>query len=239
VDGANPLDRTNWSNTYLSYYTHGHALGLGFDLAIREHTGQARSLDDFMRAMWRTHGRPGGSPPGYVDAPYTLDDVRARLAEVTGDRAFGDALVSRYTSRARADGLRAASRAGGPRPARAPSRRAVVRSDEPPADGRRLRLSSQPPLGSPLYSRASVGRRDHEPQRSGGRRLRRARSRALAARARHGRVAALRAPRERQEQTATVTLIEDPTLELVPLEKIGGTLSEAQRAFRQRWIGAR
>src|SRR5690606_11258322 len=42
------------------------------------------------------HGRAGGARPGYVDHPYTIDDVEARLAEVTGDRAFARELLSRY-----------------------------------------------------------------------------------------------------------------------------------------------
>ena len=43
-----------------------------------------------MRAMWRAHGKPGGPQPGLVGKPYTLQDARARLAEVSGDRAFAD-----------------------------------------------------------------------------------------------------------------------------------------------------
>jgi predicted metalloprotease with PDZ domain len=38
--------------------------------------------------------------------------------------------------------------------------------------------------------------------------------------------------------TATVTLVEDPQLELVSLEAAGGTPSESQKMFRQRWLGA-
>jgi DUF1680 family protein len=35
TDGPAPLDRTNWHYSYLSYYVHGAALGLGLDLALR------------------------------------------------------------------------------------------------------------------------------------------------------------------------------------------------------------
>src|SRR4029079_6783519 len=65
VDAAQWIDRTNWENTAISYYTFGAAIGLGFDLAIREHTNGRATLDDFMRAMWRTHGKPGGRLGGY------------------------------------------------------------------------------------------------------------------------------------------------------------------------------
>ena len=41
-----------------------------------------QSLDQFMRAMWRAYGKPGGSREGYVDRPYTMEDAEMTLAEV-------------------------------------------------------------------------------------------------------------------------------------------------------------
>jgi len=38
-------------------------------------------------------------------------------------------------------------------------------------------------------------------------------------------------------KTASLTLIEDPRLELVPAESIGAPLTPAQREFRTRWLG--
>ena len=96
VDSASWTDRTNWPNTYISYYVYGAALGLGLDFSIREKTGNTRSLDDVMRAMWRAHGKAGGREVGYVDAPYTADDVRNTIAEVTGDPAFAADLMRRF-----------------------------------------------------------------------------------------------------------------------------------------------
>ena len=40
-------------------------------------------------------------------------------------------------------------------------------------------------------------------------------------------------------KTATVTLAEDPHVEVVPSESAGGSLSEAQTVFRSRWLGAK
>ena len=39
-------------------------------------------------------------------------------------------------------------------------------------------------------------------------------------------------------KTATITLAEDPHAEVVPVES-GGTLTAAQKAFRDRWLGAK
>jgi predicted metalloprotease with PDZ domain len=240
VDGANPVDRTNWPSTYLSHYTHGHALGLGFDLAIRERTGNAKSLDDFMRAMWLAHGRPGGARQGHVDAPYTLDDVRARLGEVAGDPAFGDELVSRYVEgRERMDYRRLLASAGLVLRQRHPGQPSLGPTPlQPTGDG--LRLAAQPPLGSPLY-RAGLGE-DDEITGIGGKAIAGLDSldRALQRLTPGATTTITWATRgEPRERRSTVTLVEDPTLELVPVERMGGTLSEARRAFRERWIGAR
>jgi predicted metalloprotease with PDZ domain len=96
VDAARAVDRTNFDVTFISYYTYGSAIAVGLDLTLRERSGGRVTLDDFMRAMWRTYGKPGGPAPGLVGHPYTLDDVRDRLAEVSGDRAFADDFVRRY-----------------------------------------------------------------------------------------------------------------------------------------------
>ena len=71
VDGGRTIDRTNFSNTVISYYPYGGAIALALDLTLRERTDNRTTLDDFMRAMWRAHGKPGGSREGYVDRPYT------------------------------------------------------------------------------------------------------------------------------------------------------------------------
>jgi predicted metalloprotease with PDZ domain len=49
-----------------------------------------------MRAMWKTYGKPGGPEPGLVAHPYSSNDVRDRLADVSGDRAFADDFMQRY-----------------------------------------------------------------------------------------------------------------------------------------------
>jgi hypothetical protein len=40
-------------------------------------------------------------------------------------------------------------------------------------------------------------------------------------------------------KTASITLAEDPHLEVVPVETSGANLTLAQRAFRDRWLGSK
>src|SRR5206468_8059867 len=96
IDGGRAIDRTNWSITNISYYPFGGAIALALDLTLRDRSDGRLSLDDFMRAMWRTFGRPGGAREGYVDRPYTMADAEETLASVSGDRAFARDFFSRF-----------------------------------------------------------------------------------------------------------------------------------------------
>ncbi len=87
VDGARWQDRTNFTNTFVSYYPYGAAVGLGLDLVLRTHfTGL--SLDDYMCALWEEFGRP--------EKPYSMTDLERTLGQVTGDMTFAHDYFARY-----------------------------------------------------------------------------------------------------------------------------------------------
>ena len=112
TDGGRTTDRTNWSTTYISYYPFGGAIALALDLTLREQFDGRVTLDDFMRAMWQVHGKPGGSRPGYVDRPYTIADAEARLSEVTRQPGLCPRLLRPLHPRPRGRRLRAAAAPG-------------------------------------------------------------------------------------------------------------------------------
>ena len=95
-DGGDPVDRTNWATTVISYYPLGGAIVLALDLTLRERSDGRVTLDHFVRAMWRKYGRPGGRHEGYVDHPYTIVNARATLAEVSVDQTFAHDFFARY-----------------------------------------------------------------------------------------------------------------------------------------------
>ncbi len=117
---------TNFDNTFISYYTWGAAIGLGLDLTLRDRCDGRVTLDDFMRALWEKYGKPGARTPGYVDTPYTIDDLKAALAAVAGDAAFADDFFARYIEGREVVDLRAAAGAGRLRPAPAAPGRAFA-----------------------------------------------------------------------------------------------------------------
>jgi predicted metalloprotease with PDZ domain len=87
VDAATANDPVNTRNIFISYYTYGETLALGADLEIRARF-PGKSLDDWMRAMWRHHHDS--------DQPYTLADLKAALAEATGSNAFATEVFDRH-----------------------------------------------------------------------------------------------------------------------------------------------
>jgi predicted metalloprotease with PDZ domain len=234
VDAARWIDRTNWGNTFISYYTFGAALGLGFDLAIREHTGGRVTLDDFMRAMWRKHGKPGGQLVGYVDRPYTAKDIRDRLAEVT-DEPFADELMTQYVQgRERMDYARLLAQAGllvrKMNPGRASIGTAAIETT-----GNHVRIIEPTRIGQSAYN-AGLDQDDEilaigDASVSSTDRL----DSALAAHHPGDRVA-IRVLRRGVETRVEATLEEDPRVEVVTLESTGATLTDAQKAFRKAWI---
>jgi predicted metalloprotease with PDZ domain len=226
TDAARSNDPTNFSYAFINYYPYGAALALALDFELRTRSKGQLSLDDYMRAMWRAHGKPGGPQPGLVGKPYTLDDARARLAEVADDRMFADTFFSKYIE-------------GRDVPDYAPllkSAGVLVRKRSPgqgwtgaqiDASGKVMQLVAwgTPAFAAGLEQEDVITSVDGKPYQSlkgrkPGERL------ALEVRRPTGKVVSL-----------TLTLAEDPSLEAVAVEDAGSTLSSAQKAFRESWLG--
>ena len=54
----------------------------------------------YMQALWARFGRPGQKVPGMVATPYTMDDLKNVLGEVSGDRQVRRHLLQPSSSRA-------------------------------------------------------------------------------------------------------------------------------------------
>jgi len=99
-----------------------------------------------------------------------------------------------------------------------------------------VRLASPPPFGSPIYA-AGLDVDDEIRQVDGARIRSFAELTAALGRRRPGdRIAVAFADRSGRQRTSTITLAEDPAFELVPVERGGGSLTPAQRAFREQWV---
>jgi predicted metalloprotease with PDZ domain len=233
VDGGRTIDRTNWPITVTSYYPLGGAIALALDLTLRDRTDGRVSLDDFMQAMWRKYGKPGGAREGYVDHPYTIADAEATLAEVSADRAFASDFFSRYIQgHDVADYGRLLLRAGFTLRKRNAGRAWLGDLRLESRNGARVANLTAPTW--PIY-RAGVDQ-DDEIQQIGGQRVTDDNDVAVVLqRHRPGdQVTIVFKDRTGTPRTATVTLGEDPHIEVAVSEP-----TPAQRAFRDRWLGSR
>jgi predicted metalloprotease with PDZ domain len=236
TDGGRTTDRTNWPDTYISYYPYGGAIAMALDLSLRGRTDGKVTLDDFMRAMWRTHGKPGGSREGYVDRPYTIDDAEKRLAEASGDAAFAHDFFQRYVhGRELPDFGKLLQPAGFvlTRPAAGRAWWGNLRIE--PRNG--ARITASPLANTPAY-KAGLDNDDVVKQLDGTRVTSSEDIAAVLRRRKPGDTIAVEfVDRSGATVNAKVTLAEDPQVAMVPVESTGAALTPAQRAFRRAWLG--
>jgi len=233
-DAARSVDETNFSYSFISYYSYGAAIALALDLELRTRSNGKLSLDDFMRAMWKVHGKPGGPQPALIAKPYTLQDARDRLAEASGDRQFADEFFSRYIEgRDAPDYAKLLAPAG-----------IVVRKRNPGAAWTGLQMDRQDgtkvgslvAFGTPAFA-AGIEEGDVLTSIDGSAFT------ALAAALKDHKPGDL-IPIEFRRPSGEVvksslTLAEDPALVATAIESTGGALTPEQKAFRDSWAGSK
>ena len=226
-DAATSIDPTNLQNTFISYYTWGAAIGLGLDLTLRTRFGL--SLDGFMRAMWVKHGKPF--------EPYTLDGLRATLAEYVGDAPFADDFFARYvTGREVVDYATLLAGAGvlvrrenadratfGPAVLRLEAGRVVARGVY---------------VGTPLYD-AGVANGDVIVSLEGAALTSLDQVEEITSRHGPGDTVAVTFESRGMTLSASMTLVGDPRLEVLTYEEAGLDVTRAMRDLRADWLGSK
>jgi predicted metalloprotease with PDZ domain len=237
VDRSSAPDRTNFVNTFISYYTWGQVIGLGLDLTLRERSDGRITLDDFMRALWDKYGLPGAKTPGYVETPYTMNDVKAALAAVSGDAAFAEDFFARYIEgREVMEYAPLLNRAGFVLRRRAAGRgwAGPLRTQDTQTGAR---LVSDTLFGSPAYL-AGLDRDDIIVSVAGSRTATSADVEKAIAMRKPGDSMQVVYDRRGERITTVIKLGDDPGLEVVPAEEAGQTLTDAQRKFRDSWLAS-
>ncbi|GAB4534231.1 MAG: M61 family metallopeptidase [Parvularculaceae bacterium] len=227
VDAATAIDPTNNANIFLSYYPYGAVIGLALDLTLRTQF-DGLTLDGYMRHMWRRNGAP--------EIPYTMDDLRDGLAELTGDRAFADAFFDQYVMQGGLPDLATLlDHAGLILRKRNEGAAWLGAANFDEADGA-LVISSNTIIGAPLYE-AGLDRGDA---------ILRIGDDAIGEEADFDEAVAKLSPGDRVEivyrsrdgeHRAELTAAEDGRLEIVTYESAGRALSAEQAAFRAAWLG--
>jgi predicted metalloprotease with PDZ domain len=189
-----------------------------------------------MRALWERYGKPGTRVPGYVETPYTNENLKTVLGVVSGDAAFATDFFARFIEgRDVVDFPRLLARAGLLlRPLGAGRGYAGAFRLQDVGGG--ARIATDVSLGSPAYV-AGLDR-DDVIVSIGGTAVARAADveRAIAAR-KPGDPLPVVFDRRGERISAAMTLAEDPRRELIAAEDAGQAVTEDQRRFRDRWLG--
>jgi len=85
VDAGVAVDKTNYPNTYTSYYPYGASIAMALDLEL---LSRKSSLDQYMKAVWQKLGK--------TEKPYVIEDLRQILETVTSDKAFAADFFKKY-----------------------------------------------------------------------------------------------------------------------------------------------
>ncbi|HEX7545522.1 MAG TPA: PDZ domain-containing protein [Gemmatimonadaceae bacterium] len=233
TDAAVSIDPQNRANTFISYYTYGAGIALAIDLSLRSRGD--RTLDDFMRVMWKNHGKP--------EIPYSLDDARRALATASGDSAWAWDLWKRYiaghelpdypTLLANAGILVRKAQAGA-----AWIGDYQIRPAQPNQPGAPLTIGSSVLAGSPLYD-AGLDRGDRIIALDGKDMGSEAEFRAAVAAHKPGDKVNIAFEGRAGRREALMTVAENPAVQVVTFEDAGLTPSEQQLTFRARWLSTR
>jgi predicted metalloprotease with PDZ domain len=234
TDAAVSIDPQNRGNIFISYYTYGAGIALAIDLSLRSRGG--RTLDDFMRAMWKNYGKP--------EIPYTLDDARRALASASGDSAWAWSFWKQYIAGhdlpdypallANAGILVRRAQAGAPwigdfqfRPMQQGNQMALP-----------LIVNSGPLVGSPIYD-AGLERGDRILAVDGKPVAAEADFRAAIAAHKPGDKVTISYESRAGHRDASLTIAENPALQVIAFEDAGMSPTDQQLAFRAKWLSTR
>lgn len=224
VDAATSVDPVNRSNTFISYYTWGSVVGIGLDLTLR---ARGHTLDELMRLMWVRHGK--------TEIPYTLADIEKALADVTKDPAFAHDFFTRYIrGRDVVDFKTLLANAGFLlRPSKPGAAYLGLLQLDYTTTGARILGSTQ--IGSPLYL-AGLDAGDVITALDG---------KPLGSDSLYQAVKTAHKPGDQIEvqyqsrgtgHSATITMVEDPRLEVVTYEEAGMPVTDEMKKFRDGWL---
>lgn len=227
VDAASSIDPTNDDNIFLSYYPYGAIIALALDLELRQRF-PGRTLDDYMRHMWQTHGR--------TERSFTPQGLQVGLAAVTGDAAFAeDFFRSRIAGSALPD-FEPLLRQAGLLLRQRSATGAWTGPEGLEAEDGAVTVSTNAQVGSPLY-RAGVERGDRIVSLGGVPIDSVEAWNSALARFAPGAEAELVFVQRGRENRSRIVFAADPMLELVRFENANLTPTAEQLAFRAAWLG--
>ncbi|HEY1024462.1 MAG TPA: PDZ domain-containing protein [Sphingobacteriaceae bacterium] len=225
ADAGVSVDQNNYSNTFTSYYYYGAVIALGLDLQLRKEFNL--TLDDYMQAVWKAHG--------VKEIPYTNQDLQNVLAGLTNN-AFAANFFRRYVNGTeKSDYEKLLAPAG-----------LVLRKAA--AGKATLGLLRLAPNKNEVVSGTLKGTPAYEAGIEIGDVLHKIGDAVITSstdveaaleRRKPGDMVTVTFEHKGTVKTATVKLQENNRLEVVTVEKAGGTLTPEMEKFRNNWLSSK
>ena len=229
VDAASAIDPTNFDNTFISYYTYGAAIGAALDLAIRSEF-DGLSLDSLMQHMWQQYGKS--------ETPYTNEDIRDALAEVTGSSRFANDFFGRFIDDSQLPDYAGLLANAGLILEPASPGEAWAGPVSFDFDGKAAILSENTIIGTPLYA-AGLDRGDQVVSIDRLSITSRQRWNNALGRYEPGETATIRFIQRGVEKSTRIAFVENPQLRVVTVESTGDEPGDDAVRFREAWLGSK
>lgn len=226
ADAGVAIDQTNKANIFTSYYTYGASIALALDLRLRSEF--KLTLDDYMRALWKAHGKP--------EIAYTVPDLQNVLSKITNP-TFAASFFKQYIyGTAKNDYKALLLNAGFIVQKARPGQAFMGNVRLQPVNGKLVFMS--PTLkGSPAYD-AGLDIGDVLLSIDGVELKELKDFSDLLAKHQPGATVTVNYTSRGIQKSTTVKLVENPTLDVLPIEKTGGTLTPEMAAFRNSWLNS-
>lgn len=231
VDAATAIDPNNRVNTYISHYTGGAGIALALDMELRQRFNS--SLDMYLRAMWDRFGRHQENVTPV--RPYTTDDARRTLGEVTRDTAWANAFFGRYVTGHEAPDYVTLLAGVGVLLRPADPDRAWLGDIRWQGGEGGVALATPTVIGTPIYA-AGLDAGDRITQLDGRPVASPEDIAAVLGAHRAGDAIPVIFESRGTRQQATITLATSPRLEAVLFEEAGRDVPAAARALRKSWM---
>jgi predicted metalloprotease with PDZ domain len=226
VDAGVAVDKTNFQNISTSYYTYGGAIALTLDLTLRK---QGKTLDQFMQQMWKVHGKP--------EKPYTVADMQTALAAITTP-AFAKDFFDKYVyAPGKPDYESLLTQAGFALKKAAPQKAWIGRTQWTTQDGG-LVIGSNTIRNTPLYD-AGLDIGDAITSIDGTNISRESDLISLLNSHKPGDVLNVSYRHRGNTMQTKLTVAENPASYVVTYESLGQPVTDAIKAFRKSWLGAK
>ena len=239
TDAGVSIDPVNYDNIFTTYYRYGGAIALALDLKLR--SDYNLTLDDYMRTVWLARGKNM--------KPYTIPELQKDLGNLTKNEKFAADFFNRYIYGIEKNNYEALLAKAGLLLRKAqPGKAWTGLSGSSPIRGRSgqartggsggLALTTNTLIGSPLYM-AGLDAGDIIIKADGKEIMDAASFTQAVSGKKPGDSVKISYMNRTGNHETTLTLAENPYLEVVTMEQAGQKPSSEALAFRSNWLSSK